>query len=126
MHSSFFFLSGSSEQESSGNDQPLDNNPGNAISVATKLKNIFESLLAIIVTALSVVSQNFNLNLLKIRISWYLSLTRQNPQPIRDLLFKLQREANTPVEVLSLLVIHNLVGYLNYELLEFFISDSVE
>ena len=121
-----FFLSGSSEQEPSGNDQPLDNNPGNAISVATKLKSTFESLLAMIVTALSVVSQNVNLNLLKIRISWYLSLTRQNPQPIRDLLFKLQREANTPVEVLSLLVIHNLVGYLNYELLELFIIDLSE
>ena len=122
----FFFLSGSSEQEPSGNDQPLDNNPGNAISVATKLKSTFESLLAMIVTALSVVSQNVNLNLLKIRISWHLSLTRQNPQPIRDLLFKLQREANTPVEVLNLLIIHNLVGYLNYELLEVFIIDLSE
>ena len=120
------FVLGSSEQKPSHDNQPFDNDPGNAIAVASKLKSTFETLLKMIVTALSVVSQNVNLNLLKISISWHLSLTRQNPPPIQDLLVKLQNEANTPEAVLNFLVIHNLVGYLNYELLELFISDLSE
>ena len=123
----YFFVSGSrSKLEPSHDNQPLDNNPGNAIAVATKLKSTFESLLTMIVTALSVVSQNVYLNLLKIRISWYLSLTQQNPPPIQDILLRLQREADTPEEVLNILVIHNLVSYLNYELLQPFINDLSE
>ena len=79
-----------------------------------------------LIMALSVVSETVNLNRLKLRISWHLSLTRENPPPIQDLLLKLQKEANTPEEVLDFLVNHNLVGYINYKLIRLFNHDLSE
>ena len=108
--------------EPSGHVVAGDSDVGRAVAVATRLKNTFESLLTLIVTAISVASPTINLDLLKIRISWHLSLTKQNPPPIQEILVKLRKEADTPLAVLNLLVIYNLVGYLNFKLLHVFNS----
>ena len=58
------------------------------------------------------------------RISWHLSMTKQTPPPIQEVLMKIQKEANSPQAVLNFLLIYKLVGYLNFKLIDCFNHDG--
>ena len=102
-----------------------DNDVDRAVVAANKLRTSFESLLTLLMTALTTLSSKINLNLLKLRISWHLSLTKQNPPPIQKVLQDLQEKATSPESVLNFLVINNLVGYLNFKLIDVINRDGI-
>ena len=101
-----------------------DSDVNNTVAAAFKLQSKFESLLSAIVVALSAAFPPVNLDLLKMRVSWHLSLTRQNTPPIREFLRNLQEMASSPQAVLNFLVSENLVGYLNFKLIHVFNRDN--
>ena len=90
------------------------------VSAAERLKESFEVLLFVIV---SIISQaNIDLVWLKLRINWFLQYAWEVTPEVRSILDKLEVHGHSPEGVIFFLVNRNLLGYLNFELLNVFMK----
>ena len=85
---------------------------------AEKLKESFDALLFMLV---SVISQaNINLFWLKLKINLFLQYARETTPEVQPILDNMEDRCHSPEGVVLFLVNRNLLGYLNFELLNVF------
>ena len=90
------------------------------VFAAERLKESFESLLFLMV---SVIGQaNINLVWLKLRINLFLQYAREVTPEVKSILDDLEVHGHSPEGVVFFLVNRNLLGYLNFELLNVFMK----
>ena len=93
-------------------------NTASVVSSAEKLKQSFDALLFMLV---SVISQaNINLLWLKLKINLFLQYARETTSEVQPILDDMEDRCHSPERVILFLVNRNLLGYLNFELLNVF------
>ena len=90
------------------------------VSAAERLKESFELLLFLMVSVIS--RANIDLVWLKLRINLFLQYAREVTPEVRSILDELEVHGHSPEGVVFFLVNRNLLGYLNFELLNVFIK----
>ena len=95
-------------------DVDIENNPdeGNTVAKAHALQEAFHSLVFFIITAVKISATRF-----KMMINFSLQYARQNTPDVRSLLDELQRDAQSVEDVIMFLINRNLLGYMNYGVL---------
>ena len=88
------------------------------VDVVTKTEELKKSFLALVF--LIITSVNTNTTKLKLIISFYFQYARQNTPEMQELLEKLQLSANTVGDIIMLLINKNILGYLNFGILNDF------
>ena len=88
------------------------------VSSAEKLKESFDALLFMLV---SIISQaNINLLWLKLKINLFLQYARETTPEVQPILDDMEDRCHSPEGLVLFLVNRNLLGYLNFELLNVF------
>ena len=88
------------------------------VSSAEKLKESFDALLFMLVSVIS--TANINLLWLKLKINLFLQYARETTPEVQPILDNMEDRCHSPEGVILFLVNRNLLGYLNFELLNVF------
>ena len=93
-------------------------NTASVVSSAEKLKESFDALLFMLV---SIINQaNINLLWLKLKINLFLQYARETTPEVQPIVDYIEDRCHSPEGVVLFLVNRNLLGYLNFELLNVF------
>ena len=90
------------------------------VTAAERLKESFQSLLFVMVSAIG--QANINLVWLKLRINLFLQYAQEVTPEVQSILDELEVHGHSPEGVLIFLEKRNLLGYLNFELLNVFMK----
>ena len=117
--SSLIFFSDTLDPIGSRSAKVMKVDESNAESVIESLQKRFERVL--IATTMAI--KGVPVNILRVRISWFLNHERQNSEAIEDHLIKLEL-LTTAEGVLNYLIRNEFIGYLNYELIRIFQEEA--
>ena len=95
--------------------QTIEMNQKDVVTKTEELKNSFLALVFLIITSVKT-----NPTKLKLIISFHFQYARQNTPEMQELLEKLQHSANTVGDIIMLLINKNILGYLNFGILNDF------